>query len=167
VNSSPFNTFGWLFLAGGLLLNATSSLVLVNDPPDADEQVASVPVVRIPFDSLNKNRSARAAFQVPFRWERMRAEWGDPIYVVMARGPEPRFQILPFERLRLNVTVSRSGQPLKLERATLTKDRAVGHALDDDLRPWAKRLLPSGIVLVTIGAVLVFLTRRPKGLHYT
>jgi hypothetical protein len=41
-----------------------------------------------------------------------------------------------------------------------TKDRIVGGLIDADIRPWAKRLLPSALVLMTLGTVLVAFGRR-------
>jgi hypothetical protein len=203
------HTVGWLVLTGGLFSTIPSACVLVNDPPDADAQVALVPVIRIPLEGLNKSRVAKAAFEVPFRWKSMRAEWGDPIYLVMGTLHESVSRILPFEKLGVQVTATARGRSLNLERPTYqsygysmndgqigvvfkpdpgdqvvlevsvpegvqlpagelevvgfsnsyTKDRAVGYILDEDFRWWSRRLLPGGVALITIGALIAFATR--------
>jgi hypothetical protein len=126
MKSFSLNSVGWLVLAGGVLATIPSACVLVADLPDADVQVALVPVIRIPLESLNKSRAAKAAFQVPFRWESMRADWGDPVYVVMGR--DARSKILPFEKLGVHVVATVAGRPLNLERPTY---QPYGYFFDD------------------------------------
>lgn len=203
------NTVGWLILAGGLCLTIPSACVLVDDPRAADADVALALVIRIPFEGLNTSHTAKAAFEVPLQWERMREQWGDPVYVVMARAGEDASRVLPFEKLGIHVSVTAGGRSLNLEQPTYhpyaysinegqigvifkprpsdqvvldvsvpediqlpagelevvgfsrsyTKDRAVGLIMDEDFRRWSKRLLPAGISLITIGALIAFARR--------
>ena len=122
------NAVGWVVLVCGMLSAIPSACVLVDDSPDADAQVAMLPVIRLPFEGLNQTRVAKSAFDVPLRWERMKEEWGDPVYVVMARRYAQGSQILPFDKLGLHVIVTSRGRSLSLERPTYMP---YGYSVDD------------------------------------
>jgi hypothetical protein len=201
---------GWRLVAIGLVLTWPSSAYLMTDAPAADLQIAYTPVIRIPFDALNKSHAASVAFKIPSRWREMRAEWGDPMYLVRARLRDRGLSELSFAQLGLTITVVRDGHPLDLRTPQftpyahnsetdklgyvfnpnpgdelvvnvstrpnstaplgelivepfadgLTKDRIVGAMLDEDVRPWAKRLLLGGLALITIGSVVTFRARQ-------
>jgi hypothetical protein len=204
------STIGWALMAVGLIFALPSSALLITDPPDADQEVAFAPALRIPLDSLKGGYSVRVVLTVPFHWRKMHSQWGEPVYLVLVRLQDRSFASVAYEKLGIDLTVTRGGQVLELQPPSGTpyahnpdtdklgfvfkpspgdelsvnvavrsdqplprgelivepfadgfaKDRIAGAMVDADVRPWAKRLLPSGLMMIAVGALVAFATRR-------
>ena len=103
-----------------MLLPAACTFVR-SAPTDDDASVAFTEVVRMRLDSFTPGSPVKLVFRVPgtTQWKRLRKAWGDHGYIVYAERHEGSTPwIIPFSKLNLEVTVSRAGRNLVVERSS-------------------------------------------------
>jgi hypothetical protein len=127
----------WTFalIAGGVVLMLPGLYVSgMSGASTEDWEVASTPVGRLPLDSVRAARSASMVFTVPTtdQWVRIRDAWGEPRYVVFARGGAGDSAVIAWNSLELEVTGSTGLGPL---------DMAVAVQLPNSLPPNASGVM--------------------------
>lgn len=103
-----------------MLLPASCTLVR-STPTDNDAAVAFTEVLRMRLDSVSPESLVKVVFRVPAstQWKRLRDAWGDHGYIADAERHEGSTPwVIPFSRLNLEVTVSRRGGPVAVERSS-------------------------------------------------
>ena len=113
---------GWTYalIVGGLLLMLPALYTSgMSGASTEDWDVASMPVARLPLDSLRDARLASLVFVVPTtdQWVRIRDAWGDHGYVVFGRADDRSQSVLSWNSLGLEVTGSTGLGPLDMTTA--------------------------------------------------
>ena len=108
-------------LAAGVLLLLPGACTFVRSMPNRnDAGVAFTEVARIRLDSFRAGSPIGLVFRVPdtAQWRRLREAWGDHGYIAYAEQHEGSTRsIIPLSKLNLEVTVSRAGGRLVVERS--------------------------------------------------
>jgi hypothetical protein len=110
-----------MLVAGVLMLLPAACTFVRSAPTDDDAGVAFTEVVRMRLDSFVPGSPIKLMFRVPAtaQWKRLREAWGDHGYIVYAERHEGSTPwIIPFSKLNLEVTVSRAGRNLVVERSS-------------------------------------------------
>jgi len=103
-----------------MLLPGACTLVR-SAPTDDDAGVAFTEVVRMRLDSFSPESPVKLVFRVPAtaQWKRLHEAWGDHGYIAYAERHEGSTPwVIPFSKLNLEVTVSRRGGPIVVERSS-------------------------------------------------
>lgn len=108
------------FITGIVLLLPGACTLVVSEPTEEDVGEAFRPVARIGLDSFKSGTPVRLFFRVPAtaQWARIRKAWGDYGYIAFcATEKEGGRWVIPFSSLHLDLTVTRAGENVSLERA--------------------------------------------------
>jgi hypothetical protein len=105
--SSRMRNLKPLMIAGGMMFMCTAC---VNPAPllsPADVRTATVPLKTVSLQESSKNGSAVFSVRIPNdkSWQRIRAAWGDPGYLLSVVAPGRR-TLLCFDKYNLDVRVS-------------------------------------------------------------
>jgi hypothetical protein len=82
-------------------------------------------------------------------------------------NPDPGDELVTNVSVRPNSTLPSGELIVQPFADRLTKDRIVGAMIDEDVRPWAKRVLLGGLALITFGTLVTFLTRHSTAARLT
>jgi hypothetical protein len=110
----------WVMLVAGVLMLLPGACTLVRSAPNRDDAgVAFTEVARIRLDSFRAGSPIRLVFRVPdtVQWKRLRGAWGDHGYIVYAEREE-NSTIIPFSKLSLDLTVSRPGRSVAVQKSS-------------------------------------------------
>ena len=109
-------------LVAGVLMLLPGACTFVRSAPDRDDAgVAFTEVARLRLESFKAGSLIKLVFRVPntAQWERLRQAWGDHGYIMYAERKEDATPwIIPFSKLKLDVTVSRAGRSVSVQKST-------------------------------------------------
>ena len=108
-------------LVAGVLMLLPGACTWVRSPPSRDDAgVAFTEVARIRLDTFRAGSPIRLVFRVPdtAQWKRRREAWGDYDYIVYAVRESSTPWIIPFSKLNLDLTVSRAGRSVTVQKSS-------------------------------------------------